>query len=263
MVISDKQAGGLSTFQLPKVILAHGAFANAGCWWKLVPLLRAKGLAPTAAHCSLSSLAAAVAAVHRTINIQNGNVVLVGHSWGGAVITEAGNHPKVRGLVYIAAAAPDTGESFSQWWANYPVAPGAPEIKAYGDDRIALTLEGFRKHFAQDLAQDEIEFMCCLRGPFAPTSNEQPIANAAWRDKPSWLICGENDHMLLISLERDTARRLGARTTVLQSSHVPMLSHPGDVAEIIAGAAIELAGGPVQNAIPTEKTPVSHGQAGS
>jgi pimeloyl-ACP methyl ester carboxylesterase len=243
-------------FQLPKVVLVHGAFANAGCWSKLVPLLHAKGLAPTASHCPLSSLADDVAAVHRTIDMQDGNVLLVGHSWGGAVIAEAGNHPKVQGLVYIAAAAPDTGQSFSQWWADYPVAPGAPEIKAYGDDRIALTLDGFRKHFAQDLAQDEIEVMYCLQGPFAPTSNEQPITSAAWRDKPSWFICGENDHMLLISLERDTARRLGARTTVLQSSHVPMLSHPGNVAEIIADAAIELAGGPVENAIPTEEMAV-------
>lgn len=80
---------------------------------------------------------------------------------------------------------------------------------------------------------------------------------------PSWLICCENDHVLLISLERDTARRLGARTTVLQSSHVPMLSRPGDVADIIAGAATELAGGPVENAIPAEKTPIWYGQAGS
>lgn len=183
-------------------------------------------------------------------------MLLVGHSWASAVITEAGNHPNVRGLVYIAAAAPDTGQSFSQWWADYPVAPGAPEIKAYGDDRIALTLDGFREHFAQDLAQDEIEFMYCLQGPFAPTSNEQPITNAAWRDEPSWFICGENDHMLLMSLECDTAQRLRATTTVLQSSHAPMLSHPGDVAEIIAGAAIELAGGPVENAIPTEEMPV-------
>src|ERR1700733_6511324 len=95
--------------------------------------------------------------------------------------------------------------------------------------------------------------------PFAPTSTEQPITSAAWRDKPSWFICGENDRMLLISLERDTAQRLEARRPVLRSSHVPMLSHPGDVAEIIADAAVELAGGPVEHAAPTEEMPAGYG----
>jgi pimeloyl-ACP methyl ester carboxylesterase len=229
--------------QLPKVVLVHGAFSNAGCWEKVVPLLLAKGVTPTASHLPLSSLADDVAAVHRTIDMQDGEVLLVGHSWGGAVITEAGNHPKVRGLVYIAAAAPDSGQSFSQWWAGYPPAPGAPEIKPYGEDRIALTLDGFRHHFGQDLSQDEVEVMHAVQGPFAGSSNDEPISHAAWRDKPSWLICGEDDHMLLISLERDTAQRLGAKTTVLESSHVPILSHPGEVATVIADAAAELANG--------------------
>jgi pimeloyl-ACP methyl ester carboxylesterase len=224
----------------PTIVLVHGAFANAGCWAKLVPLMRAKGFSVVASHCPLSSLADDVGAVRQTIKMQDGAVLLVGHSWGGAVITEAGNEPQVRGLVYIAAAAPDSGQSFNAWWKDYPTAPGAPEIKPYGNDRFALTLEGFHRHFAQDLATDEIELLYCLQGPFAAASNNEIITNAAWRDKPSWFIMGEQDHMLLIDLERDTAKRMGAKTLVLQSSHVPMISHPGEVANFIETAANDL-----------------------
>ena len=110
----------------PKIVLVHGAFANAGCWAKLVPLLRAKGLSVVASNCPLGSLKDDVDAVRRTIKMQDGPVLLVGHSWGGAIITEAGNEPQVRGLLYIAAAAPDSAQSFNEWWKGYPAAPGAP-----------------------------------------------------------------------------------------------------------------------------------------
>src|SRR6202453_86767 len=120
----------------PTIVLVHGAFTNAGCWAKLVSLLRAKGFSVVASNCPLSSLADDVEAVRQTIKMQNGPVLLVGHSWGGTIITEAGNECNVRGLVYIAAAAPDTGQSFNDWWKGYPTAPGAPEIKQHGKDRF-------------------------------------------------------------------------------------------------------------------------------
>ena len=224
----------------PTIVLVHGAFANAASFAKLIPLLRAKGFPAVASHLPLSGLADDVVAVRRTLDMHDGPVLLVGHSWGGAVITEAGNHSRVRGLVYIAAGAPDSGQSFNAWWKGYPLGPGAPHIKPYGKDRIALTLQGFRDHFAQDLATDESELLYCMQGPFAPSSNDEPITKAAWRDKPSWFVCGEDDHMLLIGLERDTARRMGAKTLVLRSSHVPMMSHPGEVADFIEQAAAEL-----------------------
>jgi pimeloyl-ACP methyl ester carboxylesterase len=171
--------------------------------------------------------------------MQDGPVLLVGHSWGGAIITEAGNESQVRGLVYIAAGAPDSGQSFNDWWKGYAAAPGVPEIKPYGKDRFVLTLKGFRHYFAQDLATDETELLYCTQGPYAAANNER-ITNAAWRDKPSWFIMGEQDYMLIIDLERDTAKRMGAKTLVLQSSHVPMLSHSGDVADFIEKAVSEL-----------------------
>ena len=164
-------------------------------------------------------------------------MLLVGHSWGGAVITEAANERQVRGLVYIAAAAPDSGQSFNDWCKGYPAAPGALEIKPYGKQRFVLTLEGFRRCFAQDVATDESELLYCTQGPFAAAANNEVITKAAWPDKPSWLIMGEQDYMLMIDLESDTAKRMGAKTLVLKSSHVPMISRPGEVADFIEKAA--------------------------
>jgi pimeloyl-ACP methyl ester carboxylesterase len=224
----------------PTIVLVHGAFANAGCWAKLIPLLRAKGFSVIASNCPLSSLKNDVDAVRQTIEMQDGPVLLVGHSWGGAIITEAGNEPQVRGLVYIAAAAPDSGQSFNDWWKDHPAAPGAPEIKPYGKDRFVLTLDGFRRFFAHDLATDEIELLYSTQGPYAAAANNELISKAAWRDKPSWFIMGEQDYMLTIDLEREAAKRIGAKTLVLHSSHVPMMSHPGEVADFIERAANEL-----------------------
>jgi pimeloyl-ACP methyl ester carboxylesterase len=229
----------------PAIVLVHGAFANTSTWSKLIPLLVAKGFSVVAVHCPLSSLADDVAAVERVIGMQDAPVLLVGHSWGGATITEAGNDAKVRGLVYIAAAAPDSGESFNEWWMGSPPAPGAPEIRPAGSGSyVVLTLRGFREHFGQDLASDETILLHATQGPFAQASNDEKITHAAWRDKPSWFVLGANDHMLLPELEKATARKLGARKTlVLSSSHLPMLSQPYAVADFIQDAAGQLGSG--------------------
>jgi pimeloyl-ACP methyl ester carboxylesterase len=225
----------------PTIVLVHGAFANSSSWSKVIPLLIAKGFSVAAANCPLSSLADDVAAVDRVIGMQDGPVLLVGHSWGGAIITEAGNAAQVIGLVYIAAAAPDSGESFNEWWKGSPSAPGAPEIKPYGPGGyVALSAEGFRDHFGQDLPDDEIALLHATQGPFAQGSNDETIGTAAWRAKPTWFVMGENDHMLLFDLEKATAEKLGAKTLVLRSSHFPMLSQPYAVADFIQEAANQL-----------------------
>jgi pimeloyl-ACP methyl ester carboxylesterase len=226
----------------PTIVLAHGAFANASSWSKLVPLLMAKGFGVVAANCPLSSLADDVAAVEHVVNMQDGPVLLVGHSWGGTIITEAGNNLKVSGLVYIAAAAPDSGQSFNDWWASSPPAPGAPEIKPYGPGGcVTLTAEGFRKHFGQDLAADEVALLHATQGPFAQGSNDEKITTAAWREKPTWFVIGRDDHMLLFELEKATAEKLNAKTLVLESSHLPMPSQPGEVAHFVQQAALRIA----------------------
>lgn len=222
------------------IVLVHGAFADGSCWAKVIPLLTKRGLKAIAVQNPLSSLADDVVAAHRVIAMQDGPVLLAGHSWGGAVITEAGNHPQVKGLVYVAAGAPDSGQSFADWWKDYTLAPGAAEIKPYGDGYVALTLEGVRKHFVQDLPGDEADIVYATQGPLAVRCFGDKITKAAWRSKPSWYIVASEDQTIPPSAERDSANRMGAETRVLKSSHVPMLSQPDVVAEFIANAAASL-----------------------
>jgi pimeloyl-ACP methyl ester carboxylesterase len=222
------------------VVLVHGAFADGSCWEKVIPLLTKRGLKAIAVQNPLSSLADDVTAVHRVVDMQEGPVLMVGHSWGGAVITEAGNHRQVKGLVYVAAGAPDSGQSFDDWWKAYTPAPGASEIKPYGEGYVALTRDGVRKHFVQDVPADEADLVFATQGPLAVNCFGDKITEAAWRSKPSWYIVATRDETIPPDVERDSAKRMGAKTLVLESSHVPMLSQPDAVAEFIASAAAAL-----------------------
>src|ERR1700685_1967746 len=172
-VVPRRKLEMLMPSRQPTIVLVHGAFANTSTWSKRTPLVIERGCSVVAVHCPLSSLADYVVAVERVIGMQDAPVLLVGHSWGGAIITEAGNDAKVRGLVYISAGAPDSNQSFNEWWEGYPSAPGAAEIEPYGTDRMALTLDGFRQFFAQDLGTDEIELLYCLQGPYASSANDE------------------------------------------------------------------------------------------
>lgn len=222
------------------IVLVHGAFADGSCWAKVVPLLTKRGLTAVAVQNPLSSLADDVAAAHRAIGMQQDPVLLVGHSWGGAVITEAGNHPQVKGLLYVAAGAPDSGQSFSDWWKDYKPAPGAAEIKPYGDGYVALTRDGVRKHFVQDVPSDEADLVYATQGPLAVKCFGDKITTAAWRSKPSWYIVAAQDETIPPAVERDSAKRMGAQTLVLESSHVPMLSQADVVADFITKAAASI-----------------------
>ncbi len=221
------------------VVLIHGAFADGSCWARVIPLLTARGLKAVAVQNPLSSLADDVAAAHRVIDMQgDGPVLLVAHSWGGAVLTEAGNHPKAAGLVYVAAAAPDSGQSVQEWWADYPPAPGTACIAPYGGDGfVALTHEGIVRHFCPDLPAGEAEIVWATQGPVAGRCFGDRISTAAWRTKPSWYLVAAHDEMIPPAAERDAAARMQATTLTLPSSHVPMLSQPEQVAEFIAQAA--------------------------
>jgi len=223
-----------------KVVLVHGAFADGSCWAKVIALLTKRGLKAVAVQNPLSSLADDVQAVHRVVDAQRGPVLLVGHSWGGTVITEAGNHPQVKGLVYIAAGAPDDGQSFADWRKDYQPAPAASEVRPCGEGYVALTLEGVRKHFVQDLPTEEADVVFATQGPLAVRCFSDKISKAAWRSKPSSYIVAAHDETIQPAVERDSAKRMGAKTLVLESSHVPMLSHPVAVAEVIAHAAAAL-----------------------
>ncbi|MGY8634758.1 alpha/beta hydrolase [Bradyrhizobium sp. 14AA] len=224
------------------VVLVHGAFADGSCWAKVIPLLTKRGLKALAVQNPLSSLADDVVAAHRVIDMQEGPVLLVGHSWGGAVITEAGNHPKVKALVYVAAGAPDSGQSFDAWWKPYKPAPGAAEIRPYGEGYVALTQQGVRKHFVQDVPTEEADIVYATQGPLAVRCFGDTVSKAAWRSKPSWYVVAARDETIPPEVQRDSAGRMSGETLVLESSHVPMLSQPAAVAEFIAKAAASVAG---------------------
>jgi pimeloyl-ACP methyl ester carboxylesterase len=201
-----------------------------------------RGLKAVAVQNPLSSLADDVVAAHRVIEMQNGPVLLVGHSWGGAVISEAGNHDQVKGLVYVAAGAPDSGQSFGDWWKDYTPAPAAAHIKPYGEGYVALTPEGVRNHFVQDIPADEADIVYATQGPLAARCFSDAVSKTAWRSKPSWYIVAAHDETIPPAVQRDSAKRMSAETLVLQSSHVPMLSQPQAVAEFIAKAAASIDG---------------------
>jgi len=222
------------------VVLVHGAFADGSCWSKVIPLLTKRGLNAIAVQNPLSSLADDVKAAHRVIEMQSGPVLLVGHSWGGAVITEAGNHAQVKGLVYVAAGAPDSGQSFDGWWKPYPPAAGVKEIAPYGEGYVAYSKKGVRNHFVQDIPEDEADLVYATQGPLAVQCFGDKISQAAWKSKRSWYIVASNDQTIPPQAQHDSVARMGATGLVLESSHVPMLSAPGAVAQVIADAAESL-----------------------
>jgi len=219
------------------VVLVHGAWADGSSWAKVIPLLEERGLHVVAVQNPLSSLADDVAATKRIIDAQDGPVLLVGHSYGGAVISDAGNHPKVARLVYVAAFGPDTGESLGTTAKDFAPAPVGPEVTPIEDGFLVLTKKGVAEDFAQDLSVGEKQVLFATQGPTSGSVFGVPMSDAAWHHKPSYYVVAENDRMINPDYERFAAKRMGAKTLALPTSHVPMLSKPKEVAAFIAAAA--------------------------
>jgi len=215
------------------VVLVHGAFADSSSWSKVIPLLQAKGQQVTPVAIPLTSFADDVAATRRAIAAQQGPVILVGHSYGGVVITEAGNDPQVVGLVYAAAFAPDAGQSITDISINFPKPAGLDMLVPQADGFLLLSPEGIEQDFAQDLTKEEKARLVTAQPQTAGSIfNAQPTS-AAWREKPTWYIVATNDRMIAPEQEKSMAKQMNATTTVLSSSHVVMLSQPNKVAEVI------------------------------
>lgn len=164
-------------------------------------------------------------------------MLLVGHSYGGAVITEAGNNPKVAGMVYVAAFAPDEGETLGGMAKNFPPPPLAGEIHPIEDGFLLLTEKGVREDFAQDLSAAEKDVLVATQSATQGALLATPITAAAWHTKPSWFVIAENDRAISPEQERSTAKRMGSKTLTLPTSHVAMLSEPGKVADFVIEAA--------------------------
>lgn len=219
------------------VVLIHGAFADGSSWDKVIPILQAKGLKVVAVQNPLTSLGDDVAAGKRVIDAQSGPVILVGHSWGGTVITELGDHPKVAALVYVAAFAPDVGESTGDLGKGGPPPPGSASIRPDAAGFLYLTPEGVAKDFAQDLPAAQTKIMAVTQGPIFGKAFDEKVSRAAWKSKPSWAIVAEKDRMIQPDLQRAMAKKINAKVTALPTSHVPMQSRPNDVAAVILAAA--------------------------
>ncbi len=241
-MVASAQSGS----PVKNVVLVHGAWADGSSWSKLIPLLQARGLHVVTVQNPLSSLADDVAATNRIIDAQDGPVLLVGHSYGGAIITEAGMNPKVAGLVYVAAFAPDIGESCGSMGKAYPPSPVGPEVRPIADGYLLLSAKGINEDFAQDLSVEERNTMVATQGATQGAALGTPVKNAAWHTKPTWFVIAANDRMISPDQEKDSAKRMGAKVITVSTSHVPMLSQPRKVADLVIEAAA--AGGSIKAA---------------
>src|SRR5258707_15313526 len=219
------------------VVLVHGAFADGSSWSKAIPLLQSKGFHVRSVGIPLTSFADDVAATKRAIAIEEGPVILVGHSDGGLFITEAGSDPKVVGLVYVAAFAPDANQTITEISKPFPPPLGLSKLTPLADGFLLLSTEGIEAAFAQDLTKEEKDLLIAVQPQTAGSIFGAKAAVAAWRNKPSWYIVASNDNMIPPEQEKSMAKQINATTTTLPSSHVVMLSHPKEVAKVIEDAA--------------------------
>lgn len=215
------------------IILVHGAWADGSSWSKVIPLLRGDGHLVTAIQLPLSSLADDAAAAKRALTLVDGPTILVGHSYGGAVISEMGNDSKVKGLVYVAAFAPDIGESAFSVGKTVPPSPAQEEMKPDSDGFLKLTSKGILEDFAQDLSEADKQVMIATQGPTSVHALGASLSSAAWRSKPSWYVRASEDRTIPPELQTKMATRAGAKMIELSSSHVAMLAFPTEVARFV------------------------------
>lgn len=218
------------------IVLVHGAFADGSGWRGVYDELVARGYAVSIVQNPLTSFADDVAATRRVLSRQDGPAILVGHSYGGSVITETGTDPQVAGLVYVAAFAPDVGQSTLDQYTQIPPPPNfVPEQQA--DGFAYLNAERFRAGFAGDTNEADAAFLRDAQVPISMAALAAPVTVAAWKTKPSWYVVATQDGAIAPELLRSTARRIGARTTEVPGSHVVFLTQPKAVAEVIDAAA--------------------------
>lgn len=222
------------------IVLVHGAFADGSSWLPVIALLQQRGYRVTAVQNPLRSLDDDVQATLQVIARQPGRVLLVGHSWGGAVITQAGNDARVRGLVYLSALVPDSGESVSDLLSRLQ----APMTGLTPDAQGLLWLdqpERYARLMAADLPPDAAHQLAAVQQPIHARAFGDKIPHAAWHDKPSWYLVTDGDQALPTEVQRRLASQIRARTTVIAASHMSMQSQPQAVAALIAQAAARLA----------------------
>lgn len=224
------------------IVLVHGAFTDGSGYRGIYEALTRQGYQVTVVQNPLTSLKDDVTATQVVLDAQDGPAILAGHSWGGAVITEAGNHPKVAALVYIAAFQPDDQESALQWFRTMPPAPENGILPPDEKGIVYYDKAKYHAGFCADLSQEEAAFMYASQGAFYGKCFFSPITTAAWRHKPAFGIVATDDKSIHPDIQRNMYRRSNTKVTEIKGSHALYVSQPEKVAAVIAAAAQEVSG---------------------
>ena len=220
------------------VVLVHGAFADASSWRKVIPLLEKDGFTVTAVQIPLKSLADDVATTKRVIDAQKEDVILVGHSYGGAVITDAAaENAKVKALVYVAAFVPDEGETLGGLIERFSPSPLATALMPDSAGFLYIDRAKFQNVFANDLPTEEAAVLAATQKPIAGAIFSEGVKAAAWKTIPSWYVVSTQDNAINPDLERFMAKRMGAQTKEIKASHVGFISQPAEITKVIEAAA--------------------------
>ena len=222
----------------PSIVLVHGAFSDGCSWKKIIPILEEEGFTVTAVQNPLRSLAEDVATTKRGIEAQKGDVVLVGHSYGGSVITDAAaGNDKVKALVYVAAFAPEAGETVGGLIGKFPPADLGTALAPDSASFLYIDRTKFHHVFAEDIPEWEASIMAAAQKPIAASAFGESTTSATWKTVPSWYVVTTLDHAVNPELQRFMAKRIGAQITELKASHVPFLSQPEEISRVIKAAA--------------------------
>lgn len=231
---ADPNAGASPPAQ--HAVLVHGAYADGSSWADVIPLLQQAGLSVTSVQNPLTSLDDDVAATRRALDRVDGPTVLVGHSWAGTVISEAGVHPNVSALVYVAARAPDAGEDYGALAARFPTPPATAGLVHHGGF-AQLGEEAFLENFANGVDATRARVLAAVQGPISDTLFASRTTVAAWREKPTWYAISKQDRTTSPELERFLAERMGAKSIEVDGGHLSMITHPRQIADLILAAA--------------------------
>jgi len=234
--LMPRLARAASVPEARNVVLVHGLFADGSCWSAVIPHLQAAGLNATSVQNPLTTLDEAVAEARRVIARQDGPTVLVGHSFSGMIVTEAGIDPQVSALVYVAARAPDAGEDYTAMAKKFPTPPASAGIVFDGDEG-RLTEAAFLRDFAGNLPEAQAKVLYAVQEPFHKALLTGKTEHAAWRSKPSFYAVSTEDRTIDPDLQRFMAKRMGATTIEVKSSHLSLISHPQEIADLILQAA--------------------------
>jgi pimeloyl-ACP methyl ester carboxylesterase len=236
LITSRGTAASAAPPKARNVVLVHGLFADGSCWSDVIPRLQSAGLRVTSVQNPLTTLLEAVASAERVLARQDGPTVLVGHSFSGMIVTEAGMHPKVSALVYVAARAPDAGEDYTALAKNYPTPPATAGILFDGDEG-RLSEETFLRDFAGDLPEARAKVLYAVQEPFHKALLAGKTTQAAWRSKPSYYAVSTEDRTINPDLQRFMAKRMKAKTVEVKASHLSLISQPDAIAQLILEAA--------------------------